>query len=196
MARIVKDRRPRGKHRRSLWDPDPWLILDSDTEEFMKRIIITVLLALVGTAFLGADPAAQALGYWKSISDVKGEEGKVTSLWKLSLDAQGQLQGTIVWAPNSKPDDKYTSSKKEYNGLPVRGTFWMKGLKKAGADGWKDGTIVDIGDAKADVYGCEVKVTDGGKKLAMRGYIGFALIGRTQVWEAVSEDDAKKLIGS
>jgi len=161
----------------------------------MKRLFTVLVLAAVAAAGLSADAAAQALGYWKSISDVKGEEGKVTALWKLSLDAQGQLQGTIVWVPGKPADEKYVSKKKEFNGLPIRGTFWMKGLKKAGSDGWNNGTIVDIGDDKADVYGCEIKVTDGGQTLAMRGYLGIALLGRTQNWKAVSEDEAKKLIG-
>jgi len=159
----------------------------------MNKAFLTGLLVLVGAASLAADPS-QAVGYWKSISDVKGEVGKVTALWKLSLDPQGQLQGVIVWTPGKPADEKYFSKKAEYNGLPVRGTVWMKGLKK-NSDGWSGGTIVDIQDAKADVYGCDVKVTDGGKKLAMRGYLGIALLGLTQVWEAASDDEAKKLIG-
>ena len=161
-----------------------------------KAALSLILISLVASAGLWADAASQAVGYWKSVSDVKGEEGKVTALWKLSLDGKGQLQGAIVWVPGKPADEKYISQKKEYNGLPIRGTFWMKGLKKAGSDGWKDGTIVDVGDPKADVYGCEVKVTDGGKKLAMRGYIGFALLGRTQTWVSATEDEAKALMGS
>ncbi len=162
----------------------------------MKKLTLILALFVLVSTGLWADAAAQAVGYWKSISDVKGEEGKVTALWKLSLDSRGQLQGTIVWTPTSGPDARYVSKKAEYNGLPVRGTFWMKGLKKAGSDGWNGGTIVDIGNDKADVYGCDVKVVEGGKKLAMRGYIGIALIGRTQTWVAVSEDEARALIGS
>jgi uncharacterized protein (DUF2147 family) len=161
-----------------------------------KAALFLVLIAVAGAAGLWADAAAQAVGYWKSISDVKGEEGKVTALWKLSLDGQGQLQGTIVAVPGKPATEKYVSKKKEYNGLPVVGTFWMKGLKKAGSDGWNNGTIVDIGDDKADVYGCEVKVVENGKKLAMRGYIGFALIGRTQNWVAATEDEAKAMISN
>ena len=161
----------------------------------MKRAILSLFVVTWIAAGLSADPAAQAVGYWKSISDVKGEVGKVTALWKLSLDPQGQLQGVIVWTPGKPADEKYSSKKAEYNGLPVRGTVWMKGLKKNG-DGWNGGTIVDIQNEKADVYGCEVKVTEGGKKLAMRGYLGIALLGRTQVWETATEDEAKKLMGS
>lgn len=156
----------------------------------MKNLAGLVLMGLVA-AGVWADAAAQAVGYWKSISDVKGEEGKVTAIWQLSLDASGQLQGAIVSVPGKPGDEKYVSEKKEFNGLPVRGTFWMKGLKKSGSDGWVGGTIVDIGSPKGDVYGCEVKVIEGGKKLAMRGYIGFALIGRTQTWVAATEAEAK-----
>jgi len=162
----------------------------------MKKATLSLVLAtLLAATGLWADAAAQAVGYWKSISDVKGEEGKVTALWKLSLDAQGQLQGIIVWVPGKPADEKYVSKKPEFNGKVVRGTVWMKGLKKSG-DGWNGGTIVDIGNDKADVYGCDVKVVDGGTKLAMRGYIGFALLGRTQNWEAASEEEAKKLMGN
>jgi len=162
----------------------------------MKKAVLLFLVGLVAAGALGADPAAAAVGYWKSVSDVKGEEGKVTALWKLSLDPQGQLQGTIVWVPGKAADEKYVTAKAEFNGKPIRGTFWMRGLKKAGADGWNGGTIVDVGNSKGDVYGCEVKVTDGGQKLAMRGYIGIALIGRTQTWLAVTEADAQKLMAN
>lgn len=160
-----------------------------------KRLGLSLVMATLVFSGLWADAAAQAVGYWKSISDVKGEEGKVTALWKLSLDAKGQLQGAIVWSPDSDANTKYDSKKAEFNGKPLRGTFWMKGLKKAGSDGWNGGTIVDVGDEKGDVYGCEVKVIDGGKKLAMRGYIGIALLGRTQTWVAASESEANALIG-
>lgn len=162
----------------------------------MKRLITLILLtAATAGSVLAADSAALAVGFWKSVSDVKGEEGKVTALWKLTLDAQGQLQGAIVWSPTSDDSSKYASKKAEFNGKPVRGTFWMKGLKKAGSDGWAGGTIVDVGNEKGDVYGCEVKVIDGGKKLAMRGYIGIALLGRTQTWVAADDEEVKKLTG-
>ena len=163
----------------------------------MRRFgLLFLIVFFVTGSGLFADAAAQAVGYWKSISDVKGEEGKVTALWKLSMDGQGQLQGAIVWVPGKPTDEKYVGKKKEYNGLPIRGTFWMKGLKKSGSDSWNGGSIVDIGNEKGDVYGCEIKVVDGGRKLDMRGYIGIALLGRTQTWIGVSDEEAKKLLGS
>jgi hypothetical protein len=42
----------------------------------MKRTLTVLLFAaLTAGAGLFADAAAQAVGYWKSISDVKGEVG-------------------------------------------------------------------------------------------------------------------------
>lgn len=157
---------------------------------------ICALLLLAGAGLAGADPAQGAVGYWTSISDVKGEEGKVTALWKLSLDAQGQLQGSIVWAPDAKAGAVYRSKNPKYDGKPVMGVAWMRGLRRSGAESWTGGTIVDISNPDAQEYGCEVKVIDGGRKLAMRGYLGIALLGRTQTWLAVSEDEAKKLIAT
>jgi uncharacterized protein (DUF2147 family) len=160
----------------------------------MRFIVVLGVLLVAGAAGLFADSADKALGYWKSISDVKGEEGKMTAIWKLSLDVSGQLQGAIVYVPNESPGKNYVSKKKEYNGLPVWGTMWMKGLKKSGSDTWVGGTIVDVGNDKSDVYGCEVRVVAGGTKLDMRGYIGLAFIGRTQTWQLSSEDEVKKLL--
>jgi uncharacterized protein (DUF2147 family) len=56
----------------------------------------------------------------------------------------------------------------------------IRGLHADG-DGWAGGTILDPESGK--VYRCSLSLRDGGKKLAVRGYLGIALLGRTQVWE-------------
>ena len=53
-------------------------------------------------------------------------------------------------------------------------------LKKDG-DEWNGGHIMDPKNGKT--YKCKVKLADGGKKLDVRGFIGFSLLGRTQTWE-------------
>ena len=162
----------------------------------MLRFVLILLVGWATSSMVFADAADQAVGYWKSVSDVKGEEGKVTALWKFSVDARGQLQAAIAWVPGKNADSIYVSTKPEYNGLPVKGTFWLKGLQRSGADSWKNGTIVDISNPKSEVYGCEVKVVEGGRKLEMRGYMGISLLGRTQTWINVPDEEAKKLVGN
>ncbi len=50
---------------------------------------------------------------------------------------------------------------------------------------YDDGKIVDPESGK--VYSANMKVLEDGKKLEVRGYIGFSLIGRSQTWERVKD---------
>lgn len=43
-------------------------------------------------------------------------------------------------------------------------------------------SIVRISLENGKTYRSELRVTDGREKLEMRGYIGFSLFGRTEVW--------------
>ena len=53
------------------------------------------------------------------------------------------------------------------------------GLTKQG-DEYQGGEILDPETGK--VYRVKMKIEDEGKKLMVRGFIGFSLLGRTQVW--------------
>ena len=53
------------------------------------------------------------------------------------------------------------------------------GLTKQG-DEYQDGEILDPETGK--VYRVKMKIEDEGKKLLVRGFIGFSLLGRTQIW--------------
>ncbi len=45
---------------------------------------------------------------------------------------------------------------------------------------WSGGEILDPDNGKS--YSCYIKVKDNGQRLHVRGYIGFSLLGRTQIW--------------
>ena len=45
---------------------------------------------------------------------------------------------------------------------------------------WEDGTILDPKSGK--VYDCNIEFEDN-NTLKVRGYIGFSLLGRTQIWK-------------
>jgi uncharacterized protein (DUF2147 family) len=47
-------------------------------------------------------------------------------------------------------------------------------------DEWSGGEILDPQNGKT--YRAKMKLSDGGKKLIVRGYIGFSLFGRSQTW--------------
>ena len=52
-------------------------------------------------------------------------------------------------------------------------------LSKDG-DFWSGGSILDPANGKT--YKCQLSVEDRGRKLKVRGFIGFSLLGRTQYW--------------
>jgi len=54
----------------------------------------------------------------------------------------------------------------------------MRGFEPDG-DTYEDGTIYDPENGKT--YDC--KMSFKGSTLAVRGYIGFSLFGRTEIWE-------------
>ena len=43
------------------------------------------------------------------------------------------------------------------------------------------GKILDPDNGK--VYSSKIQLTDGGRKLNVRGYIGVSMLGRSQIWE-------------
>jgi len=56
----------------------------------------------------------------------------------------------------------------------------VHGLKNAGGTSYEDGTILDPASGKT--YRLKGQMTDGGKKLELRGFIGIAALGRNQTW--------------
>jgi uncharacterized protein (DUF2147 family) len=53
------------------------------------------------------------------------------------------------------------------------------GLKKQG-DEYQGGEILDPENGK--IYRARMRLVDDGKKLDVRGFIGFSLFGRSQIW--------------
>jgi len=63
---------------------------------------------------------------------------------------------------------------------PVIGLPILSGPKKDGAE-YTGRRIIDPDNGK--VYSSKVQLTNGGKKLNVRGYIGVSMLGRSQIWE-------------
>jgi uncharacterized protein (DUF2147 family) len=153
----------------------------------MRKTVFALIFLAVIAAALSADPAE---GLWKSISDVKGEEGKVTAFWMIEI-ADGKLQGRIVHVPGDPETKPYACKKKEYDQKPTIGTVWLYGLKPKSEGVWRDGKIVDVGNNKGDLYGCDITIKEGGSVLNMKGYINIlgAKIGREQNWKRATDEE-------
>jgi uncharacterized protein (DUF2147 family) len=148
-----------------------------------------VRLALALGLLLGAGAVSAAdtdtpVGTWKQVDDVSG---KVKSIIQIS-ESNGELQGKVLQVLNRSPEDiardgeqpRCTQCSGARKDQPIEGMTIMWGVSKDG-DVWDGGRILDPKNGK--IYKVKLSLEDGGRKLDVHGYIGFSLLGRSQVWE-------------
>ncbi|MGN6225300.1 DUF2147 domain-containing protein [Dyella sp. KULCS107] len=137
--------------------------------------LATGLLLIAGSAFAATDTP---VGTWKTIDDKTHQPKSIVEI----TDNNGELQAKVVKVLNS--DEGPNPICKECDGArknqPIEGMTIMWGVTKDD-DVWDGGKILDPKNGKE--YKVKLTLTDGGQKLDVHGYIGFALLGRSQVWE-------------
>jgi len=134
-----------------------------------------LLLASAMTAMAQTDTP---VGTWQSVDD---HSGQPKALVQIVQDGSGQLTGKVIKGldANDQPDRRCTACTDARKDQPIVGMTIISGMKKDG-DGWDHGQILDPENGK--LYNCKMHLEDGGNKLVVRGYIGVALLGRSQTW--------------
>lgn len=155
----------------------------------MKKIIASwfALLVLAGANAGTTPPGDGILGDWKTF----GDNGKLDSHVEI-YKQQGKYFAKIVsltepcWPANDdqgmggKPKNDRYNPQPELRGRPIVGMQFMDDFVYNGDKNiWEDGRIYDPGCGK--IYRCKMKLTSS-SRLEVRGYIGFSLLGRTDVW--------------
>ena len=134
-----------------------------------------VLLALVaGLVALAAPPSP--VGVWKTYDDKTGELHGLVQI----TETAGGLTGRILKSYDpKKPDPRCDQCDGERKGQPVIGMVFLWGLQRDG-DEYRGGYILDPDNGR--VYRAKLRLADQGRRLQVRGFIGFSLLGRTQTW--------------
>jgi len=124
-----------------------------------------------------ADVAVSPVGIWQTIDD---NTHKPTAIIEISQHDDGTLSSKAV--KGLLPNDagrRCTACKDERKDQLIQGMTIVKDMKQNG-EGWDGGKILD--PSNGTEYKCKMHLADGGKKLVVRGYIGFSLLGRSQTW--------------
>ena len=114
---------------------------------------------------------------WQTVN----ERGEAEGLVRI-VEVAGELRGSVVKVyspPAPEPDPKCVECTGERKNQPVIGMQILSGLRWDGSE-YSGGEILDPNNG--ETYRCLLRVTDEGRKLELRGYIGISLFGRTQVW--------------
>ena len=138
--------------------------------------MLSVLLAIV---FLGMNTLAYAQ---TDPIERNWFNEKQTAKIQVYKSTDGKYYGKIIWLKvplrDGKPKvDRYNPEESHTND-PILGLLILKGFKKKGDHAYDGGTVYDPENGKT--YSCEI--TYKGNELDVRGYIGFAIFGRTTKW--------------
>jgi len=144
----------------------------------LKKWFSLILFCFVNHVYANVNTPC---GYWIQIDDATQ---KPHSLIKIYADKKDQtLEGKVIkgYSLNGKMPEKYCSHcKGALHNKQIEGMRIMWGFHKSDAQTWTDGKILDPNNGK--IYSCQLTLTDHDKRLKVRGYIGFSLLGRTQEW--------------
>ena len=148
----------------------------------MRIPFLALLLAVLSFGAIAQDAPASnqntPVGKWRTIDD---KTGKVKSIVEIYQTTNGTLAGKVLQVLDSDkgPNPICDKCKGARHNQPVTGMVIAWGLQHEG-DTWDDGRIVDPHNGKE--YSAKMTPIDGGRKLEVRGYLGFSLLGRTQTW--------------
>ena len=133
-------------------------------------VLFLVQLALAQTTVVGK---------WKTIDDETNQPKSIIEIFEQDGKIYGKIE-KLFQKPEEDQNpkcDKCTGDKKDQL---VIGMQIMNGLKKDSDTKWSGGEILDPKNGKT--YSCKIELIEEGKKLNVRGFIGFSLLGRTQTW--------------
>ncbi|WP_185781473.1 DUF2147 domain-containing protein [Croceivirga lutea] len=113
-------------------------------------------------------------GQWETIDDTTNEKKALIEIY----ETNDKYYAKIVKSYISDKDAVCLECKGDKKNAPIPGLVIIEGLEEDG-DEYNGGTILDPENGKT--YKCYVELASD-DKLKVRGYLGFALIGRTQYW--------------
>jgi uncharacterized protein (DUF2147 family) len=145
----------------------------------MRTRLLALLLALpLAAVSFAAFAQSSPVGHWTTIDDKTKKPKSVVEIYEAD---DGTIAGRVteILQSDRGPNPVCDKCSGERKDQPVKGMVILWNLRQDG-DEWKGGQILDPASGK--IYSAKIRQTDDGKKLEVRGFMGFSLLGRTQTW--------------
>ena len=147
------------------------------------RLLTTLVVALLVCSACVLPAAASArpaspVGLWQPLDGA----GRPLGLIRI-FESNGLYYGRIE--PSSTGDDRSarcTRCRDDRHDQPIIGLVLLRHLRPQNGE-YVGGDILDPDTGR--IYGCTLRLTDGGRQLIMRGFLGISLLGRSQTWRRV-----------
>ena len=144
----------------------------------IKSLFLSIVIVFSLNSFSQTLKGDEVIGTW-----LVGNSKAKIKIYKNGT----KYYGKMVWLreptdTDGKPKLDKNNPDKEKQKLPLLGYDLLKDFVFEEGH-WDNGTIYDPENGKT--YKCKISFREG--KLDVRGYIGFSLIGRTDVWFRCSD---------
>ncbi|MGP8096447.1 MAG: DUF2147 domain-containing protein [Steroidobacteraceae bacterium] len=148
----------------------------------MTAFLRSASLALAWIAVLHGGLASAAdlgspLGLWKTFDDKTGSARAIVRIYEQDGKFFGRIESSFAPGAEHRVCDVCTDDRKNQ---PIIGLLIIRNMVSKDGE-YSGGDILDP-DSGA-VYRCKFRLDQNGSRLVVRGYIGFSLLGRTQIWQ-------------
>lgn len=142
----------------------------------MKALSLALLGALASAAF--SAELNTPVGIWQTVDEQSGKPSAIVEVFQDGSELKAKIIKVLKEPEPPKPQvcDRCSGELKD---KPLVGLTFMWGLHPDGSE-WGGGEILD--PKNGNVYKAKLELIDGGNKLKVRGFLGFSLLGRTQIW--------------
>jgi uncharacterized protein (DUF2147 family) len=148
----------------------------------MRRFALLLLVFSASILLMAQSPASSPVGRWKTIDDATGHAKAIVVL----SEQNGVLTGSIEKVLETEqpgPNPVCLKCEGDLKNRPLAGLRILWEMRQDDGQ-WSGGQILDPKSGK--VYRCIITLADGGKTLKVRGFIGIAMLGRTQLWQRIN----------
>lgn len=144
-------------------------------------LVVPACIIAAANADADADAGlASPVGLWQPLD----KSGKPQGLIRI-FEVGGLYYGRIE--PSSPADDRNarcTRCTGERHNQPIIGLVLMRHLRPENGQ-YVGGDILDPDTGR--VYGCSLRLTNGGRQLIMHGFLGISLLGQSETWRRIAD---------